>query len=334
MPPRHRLLAAGVAVIWGVNFLAIHASLGQFPPLFLVAMRFALIAVPTVLLVPRPDVPLRWLIGYGFGFGVVQFTFLYRGMAAGMPTGLASLVLQMSAPLTLVLGRGLLRERVRPRQWAGIAVAVLGMVLVGVSRAQAAALWPFLLVLVGALGWAGGNLASRQARPPNPLHLTLWMSVVVPVPMLVLSIVVEGPAEIAASWQGALSASALPAWLGLAYTCLVATVIGSGAWTWLLTRHTAGTVAPFSMLVPVTGLLVAWLVLGEVPSWLELVGGVVVVAGVLVGSGARPSGGGPGQPGDHGVGDHRLVARHVGPVDGDEGERPGEPGEVLGQLGR
>jgi len=333
VPPRHRLLAAGVAVIWGVNFLAIHASLGQFPPLFLVALRFALIAVPTVLLVPRPDVPVRWLIGYGLGFGVVQFTFLYWGMAAGMPTGLASLVLQMSAPLTLVLGRGLLRERVGARQWAGIAVAVLGMVLVGVSRAQAAAFWPFLLVLVGALGWAGGNLASRLARPPRPLHLTLWMSVVVPVPMLALSIVVEGPAEIAASWQGALSPSALPAWLGLAYTCLVATVVGSGAWTWLLARHAAGTVAPFSMLVPVTGLLVAWLVLGEVPSWLELAGGAVVVVGVLVG--ARPSAGaGPGQPGDHGIGDRHRVARHVGPVDGDVGEGSAERGEVLGQLRR
>lgn len=335
MPPRHRLLAASVAVIWGVNFLAIHASLAQFPPLFLVALRFTLIAVPTVLLVPRPDVPVRWLLGYGLGFGVVQFTFLYQGMAAGMPTGLASLVLQMSAPLTLALGWALLREQVRARQWSGIAIAVLGMVLVGVSRAQAAAFLPFLLVLVAALGWAGGNLASRLARPPNPLHLTLWMSVVVPAPMLALSLAVEGPARIASSWHGALSAAAVPAWLGLAYTCLVATVVGSGIWTWLLARHAAGTVAPFSMLVPVTGLLVAWLVLGEAPSGLELGGGAVVIAGVVIGAGTRaPRSAEPHQPRDDGVGDRRRVARRVGAVDGDVGERAAERGEVLGQLGR
>ncbi len=139
MPVRHRLLAVVVAAIWGVNFLAIHASLAQFPPFFLVALRFALIAVPTILLVPRPRVPLRWLVGYGLGFGVVQFTFLYAGMAAGMPTGLASLVLQASAPFTLVLGGVLLRERVTARQWVGIVTAVAGMALVGVARAQASA---------------------------------------------------------------------------------------------------------------------------------------------------------------------------------------------------
>lgn len=285
MPLRHRLLAVTVAVIWGINFLAIHLSLGSFPPLFLVALRFTLIAVPTLIFVPRPDVPLRWLLGYGFGFGVAQFTFLYAGMAAGMPTGLASLVLQSSAPFTLLLGALLLREQVSPRQWAGIAVAVLGMLVVGWSRTQAAGLVPFLLVLIGALGWAFGNLASRLAQPPNPLHLTLWMSVVVPLPMLALSLIFEGPAQIGTALVGSLAPAALPAWAGLAYTCVIGTVVGSGVWTWLLARHPAGVVAPFSMLVPVVGIVTAAIVLGERPSWLELVGGAVVVAGVLVGAG-------------------------------------------------
>jgi len=284
MPVRHRLLAVAVAVIWGVNFLAIHASLTQFPPFFLVALRFLLIAIPTVMFVPRPQVPLRWLIGYGLGFGVAQFIFLYWGMAAGMPTGLASLVLQVSGPFTLVLGAVLLGEKVRRLQWIGIAVAMAGMVLVGVSRAQAAAIVPFLLVLAGGLGWAFGNLASRLAKPPNPLHLTLWMSVVVPVPMLVLSLLTEGPAQIASSLAGAFGPEAVPAWIGLAYTCVIGTAVGSGIWTWLLARHPAGVVAPFSMLVPVAGILTAALVLGERPTWLELFGGVVVVIGVMIGS--------------------------------------------------
>ena len=284
MPVRHRLLAVAVAVIWGVNFLAIHASLTQFPPFFLVALRFLLIAIPTVIFVPRPQVPLRWLIGYGLGFGVAQFIFLYWGMAAGMPTGLASLVLQISGPFTLALGAVLLREKVRRLQWVGIAVAMAGMVLVGVSRAQAAAIVPFLLVLAGGLGWAFGNLASRLAKPPNPLHLTLWMSVVVPVPMLVLSLLTEGPVRIASSLAGAFGPEAVPAWIGLAYTCIIGTAVGSGIWTWLLARHPAGVVGPFSMLVPVVGILTAALVLGERPTLLELLGGVIVVIGVMIGS--------------------------------------------------
>ncbi len=289
MPVRHRLIAIAVAVIWGVNFLAIHASLGSFPPFLLVAVRFTLLAIPTLLLVPRPQVPLRWLIGYGLGFGVAQFTFLYAGMAAGLPTGLASLVLQASGPFTLVLGAVLLSEKVRGVQWLGIAVAVLGMALVGWSRAQASSLMPFLLVLLGAVGWAFGNLSSRLAKPPNPLHLTMWMSVVVPLPMLALSLTFEGPAQIGAALAGSLTASAVPAWLGLLYTCVIGTVVGSGLWTWLLARHPAGVVAPFSMLVPVVGILTAAVVLGERPSWLELLGGAIVVSGVLIGAARRPA---------------------------------------------
>src|SRR5687767_11994515 len=111
MPLGDRLRAGVVAVLWGLNFTAIHVSLEHFPPFFLAALRFAVIALPTVLLVPRPAVPLRWLLGYGAGFGVLQFAFLYLAMDAGMPAGLSSLVLQSSAPFTVVLAAVLLRER-------------------------------------------------------------------------------------------------------------------------------------------------------------------------------------------------------------------------------
>ena len=88
MPIRDRLLAALVALIWGCNFLAIHATLGQFPPVFSAALRFVVLAVPTILFVPWPKVKVRYLLGYGLGFGTAQFAFLYIAMANGMPTGL------------------------------------------------------------------------------------------------------------------------------------------------------------------------------------------------------------------------------------------------------
>jgi O-acetylserine/cysteine efflux transporter len=281
MPSRHIALALLVAFLWGVNFLAIHASLTQFPPLLLVAIRFTLIAVPTLVLVPRPPVEWRWLIGYGLGFGTVQFTFLYAGMDAGFPTGLSSLVLQASAPFTVVLGALLLRERLSARRVVGVAVATVGLLVVGLSYGESAPILPFLLVLLGAMGWAGGNLASRLAQAPNPLHLVLWMSVIPPVPMLALSLVFEGPSRIEAALATSLTANAVPAWLGLGYTIVLGTLLGSGVWVWLMARHPASTVAPFSMLVPVVGIATAAVTLGERPAPLQLAGGAVIIAGVL-----------------------------------------------------
>ncbi|WP_091059470.1 EamA family transporter [Klenkia brasiliensis] len=287
MSTRDRLLACLVAVCWGLNFVAIHLSLQQFPPFFLVALRFALLAVPTLLLVPRPGVPWRWVLGYGVGFGVLQFLFLYLAMAVGMPTGLASLVLQSSAPFTVLLAGVLLRERISGRQALGVAVAIAGLAGIAVHRADVdggALLLPVLLTLCGGLGWALGNLATRQARATHPLRLTLWMSVVPPLPMLAVSLLVEGPAQIGRSFTGLGTTTGLLAVGGLAYTVLVGTVLGSGLWATLLSRNPSSSVAPFSMLVPVVGIGAAWLLLGEPTSAAELAWGGLVVGGVLVGS--------------------------------------------------
>ncbi|MDQ7991683.1 MAG: EamA family transporter [Propionicimonas sp.] len=291
MLPLHRLLAVTVAVLWGLNFIAIAASLEQFPPLFLVALRFALIALPTLLFVPWPGVPVRWLVLYGTGFGILQFLFLYSAMAAGMPAGLASLVLQSSAPFTVVLGAALLRERLSRRQVIGIVVAVGGLCLVGVQRWESAALLPFLLTVAGGLGWALGNLGNRLASAGNPdakpLHLVLWMSVVPPVPLLAASLLTEGTERIATSFTTLATTTGLLALAGLAYTILLGTLAGSGLWTHLMARYPASRVAPYSLLVPVVGITAAWLVLGERPAVLELAGSAVVVAGVLYGSSRR-----------------------------------------------
>lgn len=280
---RDRLLAVLVAALWGVNFLAIDLGLRQFPPLLFVAARFAVIAIPTVLLVPRPKVRWYWVVGYGLGFGTAQFACLFIAIHIGMPVGLASLVLQASAPFTVLLGALLLRERLRRIQLIGILVAVAGMGLIVWHRAQAAAALPVLLTLLGALGWAIGNLCTRQAKPDDPLRLTLWMSVVPPVPMMVLSLLVEGGA---ADWHALASVNSTTGWTAigaLAYIALLATVLGSGIWATLMRRHPAGVVAPFSLLVPVVGIAVSWLVLGERPAVVELLAGLAVVGGVLLG---------------------------------------------------
>ncbi|WP_018155349.1 EamA family transporter [Demetria terragena] len=296
MPIRHRLLAGLVAIFWGLNFLAIHYSLEQFPPFFLVALRWTLIAIPTIILVPRPRVPLRYLIGYGMGFGVLQFAFLYAAMDAGMPAGLASLVLQSSAPFTVLLGL-LIGERLSAQRAVGIVIAVAGLGIVGSQHLGGASWLPFLLTVCAAFGWALGNISSKLAQPAKPLHLTLWMTVVPPLPMLALALLVEGPARITDSLLG--SGDAWAAWAGLLYTCLLGSVAGSGIWTWLMSRHPASTVAPYSMLVPVVGLTSAWIVLGETANTIELLGCVVVVSGVLLTSRTRTATE-PVQPGHFG----------------------------------
>lgn len=292
MTSRDRLLGLTVVVLWGLNFLAIRAGLDHFPPFFFAALRFFVIAIPVILFVPRPQVPLKWLLMYGLGFGVCQFAFLFWAMHVGMPTGLASLVLQSSAPFTVVLGAVLLRERLRPTQVCGLLVAMAGMTLIGWDRAQHAALLPVALTLLAGLSWALGNIGSRKAASDQPMRLMLWMCVIPPLPMLALSIGVEGPSVGWNSLTSSLEGNGPLALAGLAYIVILGTVAGSGLWTALLSRYPAGTVAPFSLLVPIVGIGASWLVLHEEPSVLSLIGGAVVIAGAAatqVSGKVRPS---------------------------------------------
>ncbi|SEC65051.1 O-acetylserine/cysteine efflux transporter [Rhodococcus koreensis] len=292
MTSRDRLLGLTVVVLWGLNFLAIRAGLDHFPPFFFAALRFFVIAIPVILFVPRPQVPLKWLLVYGLGFGVGQFAFLFWAMHVGMPTGLASLVLQSSAPFTVVLGAAALRERLRPTQVGGLLVAMAGMTLIGWDRAQHAALLPVALTLFAGLSWALGNIGNRKAASDQPMRLMLWMCVIPPLPMLALSLGVEGPSAGWDSLTSSLHGAGPLALAGLAYIVILGTVAGSGLWTALLSRYPAGMVAPFSLLVPIVGIGASWLVLHEEPSVLSLIGGAVVIAGATatqVSGKVRPS---------------------------------------------
>ncbi|MGA6203818.1 EamA family transporter [Nocardia testacea] len=292
MTSRDRLLALTVILLWGLNFLGIRVGLDHLPPFFFAALRFAVIAIPALLFIPRPAVRMRWLLLYGTGFGMLQFAFLFTAMRVGMPTGLASLVLQSSAPFTVVLGALLLRERLRPVQIAGLTVAVAGMAIIGWNQFAHAALLPVLLTLAAGLGWALGNLGARQAGveapDTNPLHLTLWITAVPVLPLFALSILREGPATGIRALAGTFSADGWPALAGLVYIVVLGTIVGSGLWTYLLSRYPAGSVAPLSLLVPVVGFTAAWIFLDETPEPASLIGGVIVIAGAFAATaGAR-----------------------------------------------
>lgn len=292
MQGRDRGLVLLVPLLWGLNFPATALMLDHYPPILAGALRFTLLAIPAMLFFPYPQVRTRWLIGTGLGLGVLQFVFLYAGMAAGMPAGLASLVLQASAPFTIILATLFLGERLTPRRLVGIALAVLGLAIIGAARTNSAALLPVILTVLGALGWAIGNICSRLARPPKPLQLTMWMSIVPPIPLFLLSLALEGP-RIVPALTGALSMEAMPANLGLLYIVICASVIGYGIWNTLMSRYPASEVAPWSMLVPIVGFSSSWAMLGEKPQLVELMAGALVIGGVVLASRAPMRGQAP-----------------------------------------
>ena len=79
MPRRHVLIATLVAVIWGVNFVVIHVGLDSFPPLLFAALRFCLVAL-ALPFVPRPGVPVKYVVAVGVFLSAGQFGLLFVGI--------------------------------------------------------------------------------------------------------------------------------------------------------------------------------------------------------------------------------------------------------------
>jgi O-acetylserine/cysteine efflux transporter len=277
MRPRDIALAVAVMAAWGVNFVMIDTGLTLFPPLMFNALRFTLAGIPAVFFVGRPQVRWRWVIAVGLALGVTKFSLLFAGMAAGMPAGLSSLVLQCQAVFTVLFAVLLLRERPRAVQIAGLAVAFAGIVVVG-SRIGSD-LGPFLLIIAAGAAWGVSNIATRQASPPDTLRFMVWVSVVAAGPLILLSLLVEGPSRDAV----ALHHLTWKPILALAYVVVVATLAGFGAWGYLIRKYGAATTAPFSMLVPIFGLAAAAVLLGERITTVDVLGGLLVVGGILLG---------------------------------------------------
>lgn len=276
MRPRHAALAVLVALIWGSNFVAIRVGLDDVPPLLFLAIRFAVVCLPAVFFIRRPPLPWRDLLLIGAFISLGQFALLYVGIHLGMPPGLSSLVLQAQVLFTVVIASVWLRERPSQRQLVGVGLGAGGLVVIAVGRGLSSPLLPLAVVIVAAVSWAIGNVLTRRVGKVSGLGLTVWSGLVVPLPALALSLVVEGPEAIAAG----LAAFGWEAAASTAYTAYLSSLVGYGIWNTLLSRHPVASVTPFAMLVPVFGMAAAALAFGEGPTLLELLGGLVLLAGV------------------------------------------------------
>ncbi|MGV8833154.1 MAG: EamA family transporter [Devosia sp.] len=277
MPIRDLLLALGVVTLWGLNFVAIKWGVDEVSPFLLTALRYIGCALPAIFFVRRPNVSWGLLLAYGMSVGVLQFSFLFSAVRLGMPAGLASLVMQMQVFFTLGLAAMFLGERPTPLRLTGAGIALLGLCTIGAEHIGGAVLIPLLMTLLAAFFWSVSNIVTKRAGKVDMFAFVIWGSLVPPLPMLALSLLLEGPGPLLA--LPFISPQAIFSVLFIAYG---STLLGYGGWAILLGRYPAGLVTPFALLVPVIGFAAAFVFLGEAVSALEMLGSLLIFAGLML----------------------------------------------------
>jgi len=272
------LAALAVVTIWGFNFVVIKIGLQDVPPILLTALRFLFAALPLAFFIKRPQAAWKLIAAYGLFQFALQFALLFTGIKLGLPAGLASLVMQLQAFLTIGLAVLLLGERPQAVQLLGAMVAFSGMALVAAHIEGQASLTGFVLVLLGSLCWALANIVTKKMGKVDALSLMVWGSLVATGPLLAASWVMEG----GAAWQLAARHWSWKTMATVLFQAYPSTILGFGVWSMLMRKYPAAAVAPYSLLVPVAGMGGAALVLGEPLQWWKLAAGALVLGGLAL----------------------------------------------------
>lgn len=286
MRARHILLAVLITAIWGLNFSVIKFGLATIDPIVLAGIRFALCALPAVFLVRKPDVPWRYIAGYGLVFGVGLWGLVNLGIAAGVSAGIASLALQTSVFFTMALGAAVFREHLTNLQYAGAAAALAGLACISLVSDGSVTITGLVLVVAGAVAWSVANLIVKQSGASNMLAFVVWSSAFSPIPLFVLGYLRNGWATYAQTWHS-LDVAAIGSVLFQVYPV---TIFGYWAWNRLLRQYPLAQVAPLSLLVPVFGVCGSVLFFNERLPLIKLAAMVLIVLGLVIGQLGRRRG--------------------------------------------
>lgn len=279
MTAKDWLIALGVIIAWGVNFLFMKFALYDVSPMVLGMLRFLFLLLPAIFFLSRPAVPWRWLIAYGLTISFGQFAFMFLALSMGVPTGLAALVHQSQAFFTVLLALLIFQESIMKHQLLAMLIAVMGLVLIGVGQYQGElSSVGLMVVLMGSLSWAAGNLIVKKIGAVNPLSLVVWGNLSALAAFTLGSLWLygaDGMVEQIADLKGL-------GWLGVLYLAYVASLLGYGGWGYLLSRHPSSQVTPLALFVPVVALFAGMAVLSEWLSVWHWLGVVLVMMSLIV----------------------------------------------------
>ncbi|HEX7081254.1 MAG TPA: DMT family transporter [Gammaproteobacteria bacterium] len=273
-----------LALLWGYNWVVMKLALRDAGPIDFAVLRVGLGALVLLALLPALRAPLLPRhVGKTILLGLFQTTGFVGLISWSLAVGQAgkSAVLAYTMPFwVILLGWPFLGERLHGRQWPAVGLALAGLVLVLEIWDTGAGFASSLLALGAGLSW-GISVVIAKKIPirgrAELVSLTAWQMVFGFVPLAGAALIVaERPVE----WSGYFIGA-------LAYNAVGGTALATLLWLYILQRLPATISGLSSLIVPIVGVVSAWLQLGERPNAAEGTGIVLILAalGLLASAG-------------------------------------------------
>ena len=276
MNVRDSILAFSVPINWGLGFTLAKVGLSEFPPLFLMGMRFSAAALTLLWFVSLPKgdfIKIFWISLLGFS---IQYGLTFTGLSM-IDASLAVIVVQLEVPFGVLLAILFLKEKPGGKSILGMLLAFGGIyILVGQPNLKDQ-IFPILLTASGGLMWAVGQImVKRFASTVNSLSLVVWVAAFSGPQLIIGSFLLE---------TGQLSAVQEASWIGwstVIYLGLIMTGLGYGVWYRILSRNPVSQVLPVLLILPFVTIITSIIFLGEDPTLSVLLGGAIILSGVAL----------------------------------------------------
>ncbi|KZN44566.1 DMT family transporter [Pseudoalteromonas luteoviolacea] len=264
-----------VPCIWGVQAVMLKFGIGEFPPVFMVALRFLLMLVCLAPFLTRLKGQFGKASAVGLTQGVAHFALLYIGFQyADVTSGM--IVYQTNAIFTLILGSVLLGEKLTRFGFVGTAVCLVGVSLILGLPQQNTSVLGLVIIACSALMFAIGNICVRKLGPFDSVGLNAAVAMYAFPMLLGLSFLIEQ-----GQWESITQAS-LPAWGALLYTAFLGGILAFILWYKLLAKFSVDKISPFSLLMPFFAMIGSVLLLDEQVTVANCLGAIITVAGIAI----------------------------------------------------
>src|SRR5262245_62842444 len=282
---RPDLLAVSAVVNWGLSYGLPNLAFAEWPPLAFTAPWFFamdVIAVAVLVSQGRLGVPFGPDFARFAGGGFLGFTLYQLGFVLGLDrtSAFSSALLLSTIPLfSLLFLRIGAVEVVGRRQWTGVGIATIGIVLFVWAKKAGPSLGEArlgdLLSLGAAASFALYGIVSKPLTMTYPASTVLAGSLLLgSLPLMSLGLV-ESPLP-------ALTTISAGGWTVWAYSVVFPVYLGYTWWTAAIAARGVGAMAPYVLLVPLVGGLFALLWLGEGLTALQIVGAGLTLTGLAV----------------------------------------------------
>ena len=270
----HTLIAVFINLLWGSMFIAASIGLREFPPIFFTGIRFLLLFICLSLFIRVPTDKVKPLLGIGLLMGAGMYLTLYLSVALADNISSIAIFSKLEVPFAIILGVVLLKEKIGLRRVSGIAIAMVGAMIISFDPATFDNLPALMWMAVSCAFAAYGMIKVRALGEIHPLTIAAWISLVsAPILLLTSSIFEESHLSVLnnATWVG---------WSALVYTAVMSSIVANSGLYYLLQRYPVSQVAPYSLLSPIFAVIGGVLLLGDELTMGLIIGGVLILAGV------------------------------------------------------